>query len=88
MIEISNILRLCVLIFTLFIFIISIFAYYRNPHKRLLLVSIAFTIFLVKGILLCFGILYNSIENLNSSGLENLFDLMIITFFIITIIKK
>jgi len=88
MIEISNIFSIWVLIFALFLFMVSIYAYHRHPHKRLLLVCMAFALFFVKGIVLCFGILYNNIKNLNSAGLEGFFDIIILTFLIAAIVKK
>ncbi|MFW9874763.1 MAG: hypothetical protein ACFFG0_16770 [Candidatus Thorarchaeota archaeon] len=88
MFELTTFISIWYLFFALLLFIISVIAYYSNPHKRLLLVSIAFGIFLIKGLLLCLRIIYNVIEDLSFSGLNNFLDLMIITFLIATIIKK
>lgn len=88
MIEYSNILRLWILIFASFLFIISILTYYRIRRKRLLFTSIAFTVFLIKGILLNLGLINGSIHNLITTGLENILDLAILSFFLIAILKK
>jgi len=88
MLEISNILGLWVLIFSLFLFIISMFAYLRNTSKRIFFVTIAFAIFFIKGIILFYGIFNQNVNNIISSGFGIFLDFIILTFLIATIIRK
>ena len=86
--DILNILRAWIMIFALILFIVSMIAYYRTRHKRVLLVSIAFAIFFVKGILLTLGLLEPEIEDMYNSGLGDSLDLMILILLAATILKK
>ena len=86
--EFVNILRAWIMIFALILFIVSIFAYKRTKHKRLLFVSIAFAVFFVKGIVLTLGLLDSNIEDLYNSGLGDTLDLLILILLAATILKK
>ncbi len=86
--EYLNFLRAWIMIFALILFIVSIFAYYRTRHKRVLLVSIAFAVFFVKGIILTLGLLNPDIESMYNSGLGDLLDLIILVLLATTILKK
>ncbi len=86
--DIVNILRAWIMIFALILFIVSMLAYYRTRHKRVLLVSIAFAIFFVKGIVLSLGLLDPEIESIYNSGFGDLLDLMILILLAATILKK
>ena len=83
-----NILRAWIMIFAFILFIVSMFAYYRTRNKRVLLVSIAFAIFFVKGVVLSLGLIYQDIEAWHSSGLGDLLDLLILVLLAATILKK
>ena len=86
--EFLNILRAWIMIFALILFIVSLFAYYRTRHLRVLLVSIAFAIFFVKGIVLTIGLIDPGIEELYTSGLGDILDLLILILLAATILKK
>ena len=86
--DITNILRAWIMIFALILFIVSIFAYYRTRNKRVLIVSVAFAIFFVKGIVLTLGLVNNEIEELYTSGLGDFLDLVILILLAATILKK
>ena len=76
------------MIFALILFIVSIIAYYRTKNKRVLIVSIAFAIFFVKGIVLTLGLIDPGIEDLYTSGLGDTLDLLILILLAATILKK
>ena len=86
--DIITTLRAWIMIFALILFIVSMIAYYRTRHKRLLLVSIAFAIFFVKGIILSVGLVNTEIESLYSSGLGDFLDLLILILLAATILKR
>ena len=86
--EFLNILRAWIMIFALILFIVSIIAYYRTKNKRVLIVSIAFAIFFVKGIVLTLGLINPEIEELYTSGLGDTLDLLILILLAATILKK
>jgi hypothetical protein len=85
---ILNILRAWIMIFALILFLISITAYSRTKHNRLLFVSIAFAIFFIKSIVLTLGLLYPDIESLYGSGLGDTLDLLILVSLAATVLKK
>jgi hypothetical protein len=86
--ELLNILRAWIMIFALILFIVSIIAYYRTKNKRVLIVSIAFAIFFVKGIVLTLGLIDPGIEDMYTSGLGDSLDLLILILLAATILKK
>jgi uncharacterized membrane protein len=83
-----NALRAWIMIFAFILLIVSIVAYQRTKNKRVLIVSVAFVIFFVKGIILTIGLLDPSIEDLYSSGLGDLLDVLILVLLATTILKK
>lgn len=86
--EFLNLLRAWIMVFALILFIVSLIAYTRTKNKRVLIVSIAFAIFFVKGIVLTLGLLNPDIEELYTSGLGDTFDLLILILLAATILKK
>jgi len=86
--DLVNILRAWIMIFALILFIVSLFAYYRNRNKRVLFVSLAFAIFFVKGIILSIGLVDPDIESFYTSGFGDFLDLMILILLAATILKK
>ncbi len=86
--DVANLLRAWIMIFALILFIVSMFAYYRTRHKRLLFVSCAFAIFFIKGIILSLGLIDPGIDALYTSGLGDLLDLVILVLLAATILKK
>jgi hypothetical protein len=83
-----NFLRAWIMIFALILFIVSMLAYYRTRHKRVLFVSIAFAVFFVKGIVLSLGLINSDIDSLYNSGLGDFLDLMVLVLLAATILKK
>ena len=69
-----NALRAWILIFSALLLLISIITYKRTKNKRILIVSIAFTVFFVKGIVLFIGLFTPDINDLYSSGLGDFLD--------------
>ena len=86
--DLTNILRACITIFALFLFIVSGFAYYRTKNKRVLIVCLAFAVFFIKGIILSLGLINQDIEDLYSKGLGDMLDLVILILLATTILKK
>jgi hypothetical protein len=86
--DIVNFLRAWIMVFALILFIVSMVAYRRTKSKRVLIVSIAFGIFFVKGIVLSLGLLYPDIESINSGGLGDFLDVLILALLAISILKR
>ena len=86
--ELLNVLRAWIMIFALILFIVSMIAYYRTRHTRVLIVSIAFAIFFIKGIVLTLGLVNPDIEAYYTSGLGDSLDLIILILLAATILKK
>ena len=86
--DLTNILRAWIMIFALILFLVSIFAYYRTRHKRVLIVSVAFALFFVKGVMLSIGLANPEIEDFNNSGIGEFLDLLILVLLAATILKK
>lgn len=86
--DIANFLRAWIMIFALILFIVSLYAYHRTRNNRVLLVSIAFSIFFVKGVILSLGLINQDIESFYASGLGDFLDLLILILLAATILKK
>jgi hypothetical protein len=76
------------MVFALVLLLVSILAYQRTKNRRVLIVSFAFAIFFVKGIILTLGLIYSDVEGLYSSGLGDFLDLMILVLLAATILKN
>ena len=86
--DVLNFLRAWIMVFALILFIVSLIAYHRTKNKRVLIVSIAFAIFLIKGIILTLGLVNNEVQGLYNSGLSDVLDLLILILLAATILKK
>lgn len=86
--ELLNLLRAWIMIFALILLIVSIFAYYRTRNKRVLIVSIAFAVFFVKGIILSIGLIDADVQSMYNSGLGDTLDLLILILLAATILKR
>ena len=86
--DLTNILRAWIIIFALILFIVSIFAYHRTRHKRVLFVSFAFALFFIKGVVLSIGLTNPGIEEFYNSGFGELLDLLILILLAATVLKK
>jgi hypothetical protein len=75
--------------FSLILFVISAVTYKRIGSRRLLLVSLAFALFFVKGLLLTIGLFVGSIgEVFDSSMLVTMLDFGIMVFLYLSVVKK
>ena len=83
-----NFLRAWIMVFALVLLIVSIIAYQRTKNQRVLIVSIAFVVFFIKGIILTLGLIYSNVDELYSSGLGDFLDLMILVLLSATILKN
>jgi hypothetical protein len=81
--------RVALLGFSLILFVISAVTYKRIGSRRLLLVSLAFAMFFVKGLLLTAGLFVDSIgDNFDSSMLVTMLDFAIMAFLYLSVVKK
>ena len=81
--------RVALLGFSLILFAISAVTYKRIGSRRLLLVSLAFAMFFVKGLLLTLGLFVDSIgDNFDSSMLVTMLDFAIMAFLYLSVVKK
>lgn len=81
--------RVALLGFSLILFVISAVTYKRIGSRRLLLVSLAFAMFFVKGLLLTLGLFVASIgDNFDSSMLVTMLDFAIMAFLYLSVVKK
>ena len=81
--------RVALLGFSLILFVISAVTYKRIESRRLLLVSLAFAMFFVKGLLLTVGLFVDSIGELfDSSMLVTMLDFVIMAFLYLSVVKK
>jgi hypothetical protein len=75
--------------FSLILFVISAVTYKRVGRRRLLLVSLAFAMFFVKGLLLTLGLFVESIGDVfDSSMLVTMLDFAIMVFLYLSVVKK
>ena len=75
-------------IFSLGMFIISLFSYKRSKNFKILFVSLAFFLFFIKGILLSLGLFITEINDIISIQTLGIFDLLIIVILFIATLKK
>ncbi len=81
--------RVALLGFSLILFAISAVTYKRIGRRRLLLVSLAFAMFFVKGLLLTLGLFIDSIGDIfDSSVLVTMVDFAIMAFLYLSVVKK
>ena len=75
--------------FSLILFVISAVTYRRIGSKRLLLVSAAFGMFLIKSVLLTLGIFIASIGSVfSTSVLVTMVDFIILAFMYLSVVKR
>jgi hypothetical protein len=81
--------RVALLGFSLILFVISAVTYKRIGRRRLLLVSLAFAMFFVKGLLLTMGMFIDSIGGVfDSTVLVTMVDFAIMAFLYLSVVKK
>lgn len=85
--ELNNVLIAWITVFAFVLLIVSIIAYKRVRHLRLLFVSAAFVLFFIKGVLLTLSLAYREIE-IAYSSLAIIIDLLILLFLAISILKR
>ena len=75
-------------IFSIGMFIISLFSYKRSKNFKILFVSLAFFLFFIKHILLSLGLFITYINDIISIQTLGIFDLLIIVVLFIATLKK
>ena len=81
--------RVALMGFSLILFVISAITYRRVQRTRLLLVSLAFAMFFVKGLMLTLGLFIDSINDLfQTSVLVTMLDFGIMVLLYFSVVKK
>ena len=75
-------------IFSTGLFIVSITSYRKYKNVILLVVSIVFIVFLIKGILLSIALFYEDFELLTTYLSYGLFDLIILSLLFVATLKR
>ena len=87
--EIQNIFFYAfVTIFSLGLTILSILSYKKYHNQKLIFISIAFIIFLIKGIILSLSLFENEVLELIINSYSGLFDVLILLFLFIATLKR
>ena len=86
--EIESIfINACITILSLAILILSFVSYKKYKNVKLMFVTAAFFVFLIKGILLSLGLFYLEIMDFNTSPYFGLFDVIILALLFISTLK-
>ena len=81
--------RVALMGFSLILFVISAITYRRVQRTRLLLVSLAFALFFIKGLMLTLGLFIDSIGDVfHASVLTTMLDFGIMVFLYFSVVKK
>jgi len=84
----SIIIDASITIFALGLFIVSLLSYKKYKNGKLLFVSLVFFVFLVKGILLSFGLFNEQLAGMISNPYVGLFDLIVLVLLFIATLKR
>jgi hypothetical protein len=84
----ENILRACITVLALLLVVVSVIAYRRVKHKRVLVLTGAFSLFFIKGLVLTLGLIYVKVEHAYLTSYNNILDLLIIVLLASAIIKR
>lgn len=85
--QFDPLVKVFVFIFSFAMFLIAFFAYQRNPSQRLFFVALAFFFFAVKWGVKLVDIFFSPGSFLADSS-ENVFELLILAFLFLAILKK
>ena len=77
-----------VTIFSLGLLIVSLSSYRKFKNSKLIFISLAFLVFLIRGITMSFGLFYGEIASFTSSIYMGLFDLATLIFLFIATLKR
>jgi hypothetical protein len=78
----------CTTIFSLGLFAVSIYSYYKYKNKKLLFVSIVFLVFLIKGLILSYSLFNEQLINIEIGLYFGLFDLIILILLFAATLKR
>jgi hypothetical protein len=77
------------IVFSLGMFITALASYFRSKNSKLIFVSIVFLIFLIKGILMSLGLLYQQeLAPINSLTNFGILDVIVLFFLFIATLKR
>ena len=82
------IINACITIFSLGMLIVSLLSFNKYKNTKLLLVSIVFLIFFIKGLIFSFSLFYDNINNIISNIYIALFDLSILILLFMATLKR
>ena len=75
-------------VFSIGLLLVSLASYRRSKNTKLLFVSLVFFVFLIKGLLLSFGLVYDDLSSILSSEYMGLFDLAILILLFIATLRR
>ena len=84
----SIVLSASITIIALGLLIVSLLSYRKSKNLKLLFVSSAFLVFLIKGIILSLSLFYEEIAVINSCAYMGLFDLIILILLFVATLKR
>ena len=84
----SIVISAAITIFALALLIISLLSYWKYKNKKLLLISLVFLFFLIRGALLSLSIFYPDLEAITSSMYIWIVDLVILILLYIASLKR
>ena len=83
----SIFINACITIFSLAILLLSFVSYKKYKNTKLLFITAAFFVFLMKGLLLSLSIFVSELEGIHTSPYFGLFDVFILALLFISTIK-
>lgn len=75
-------------IFSIGLFFISLFSYYKSKNKKLLFVSIVFLLFFIKGVILSLSLFISDLNLIITIPIIAIFDLIVLFLLFIATLKK
>jgi len=75
-------------VFSCGLFLVSLTSYKRSKNVKILFVSFVFLIFLIKGLLLSFGLIYEDIAEIMTSEYVGFFDLIILLLLFVATLRR
>lgn len=85
---ISIVIDACITIFALGLLLISLLSYRKYKNAKLLVVSLIFFVFFVKGIILSLGLFNEQLSDLISNPYTGLFDLAVLVLLFVATLKR
>ena len=75
-------------VFSIGMFIISLFSFRRSKNRKLFFITLVFLVFLIKSMLLSLSLFFNQFNDFISISILGVFDLVMIILLFIATLKK